>query len=317
MLARVCLRIAQSVLVWLGVSAIIFFIMHMVPGDPVASLVSDLSDPEQIQAVREHLGLDKPVVVQYLIFLGNALQGDLGTSYIYHLDVKALVFGKLGLSLFLLTWSIVLAILIAVPLGMLAAIKRETTVDQVIRGVILIGNTIPNYWLGTLLILVLVLGFRLFQISPPEHATPLELLWGLSLPAFVTSLALLPNITRVLRASLIDTIGMDWVLLARSKGLTERVILLRHVFRPSILQVVTLIGVQASFLIGGQIVVEAVFGLPGVGTLMINAVRSRDYPIVVGATLIFVILVMLINIATDILVALMDPRARIVPGGKR
>jgi peptide/nickel transport system permease protein len=310
-LARILRRLAQSIAVLLGVSVIIFFIVHLVPGDPVQSMLGTDADPDAGDIIRRHLGLDQPLVVQYFIFLANAVQGDLGTSYFYHQAVLTMVLSRIGTTLVLMTFSITLAVAFAGVLGTLAALKRDTAVDQAIRGMILVGNSIPNYWLGTILILVLVLAFPIFPIGPPPYATPLETLWGLALPAFVVSLALMPATTRVLRATLIDTIGADWVLLARSKGLTEKAILLRHVFRPSLVPVITLVGVQASFAIGGQIVVEAVFGLPGVGSLMIQGVRSRDYPLVVGAVMVFVILVMVINLVTDIVVALMDPRARI------
>lgn len=305
-------RLIQLVIVLLGVSVIIFFMIHLVPGDPVTGMLGPRASEESTAALRDRLGLGKSVVEQYVVFLGNALHGDLGISYFYHKDVTAIVVEKLGLSLLLMTYSMVLAVTFAVPLGIVAALRRETKVDHAIRGAVLVGSTIPNYWLGTVLILAFVLVIPLFPISPPAGATLPQLLWSLFLPALVTSIALFPAITRALRASLVESIRTDYVLLARSKGLGERAIFLRHAFRPSLIPVITIIGVNASFLIGGQIVVEAVFGLPGLGQLMIHAVETRDYPVVVAATLIFAVLVVVINLATDLFVAVMDPRARVV-----
>lgn len=305
-------RLIHLIVVAFAISLIIFVLIRLVPGDPITGILGSRASPDAIAALKERLGLGKPLFEQYLVFLGNAIRGDLGDSYIYHKAVTEIIIGRLPLTLGLIAYSMTLAVLVAVPLGIVASLRRETLFDNAIRGLLLLGNAIPAYWLGTVLILAFVLVIPIFPISPPTGATPLQLLWALFLPAFTTSVGLYPPIARALRASLIESVRTDHILLARSKGLSERAVFLRHAFRLSLIPAVTIIGISVSFLIGGQIVVESVFGLPGLGQLMLHAVETRDYPLVTAATLIFAVLVVVINTIADIIVGYLDPRARLI-----
>lgn len=310
MLAYVVRRVAQLIPVGFGITLIVFVLVRFAPGDPVALVLGDNARPEAAQALRESMGLDRSIAAQYFIFLRNALHGDLGFSFFFHANVVDIVAERLRLTVVLMLYTVVLTVAIAIPLGVVGALHRESKWDQLIRVALTLGNGVPRYWLGMVLILLFALIFPIFPISRPHDPFPM-ILYSLFLPAMTTALGQFPTITRALRSNLIETLDADFVLTARAKGLSERIVFTNHALRASLIPAVTLIGVNISFLVGGQVVVEAVFGLPGLGSLMLNAISSRDYPVVQAATLVFATLVVVVNVLTDLVVALLDPRARV------
>lgn len=308
--AYVLRRLVSLLPVLFGISLIVFFMIHLVPGDPARTLLGTHATDQAVAALHRAFGLDQPLWRQYLGFLGRLLHGDLGSSFFYRTSVSSLVGGRIAATVWLLAAATLLAVLISVPLAVLAASRRGTLVDQVVRAVPLVGLGMPAFWLGIILILVLALKAGLFPVSGFGE-TPLEHLHSIVLPGLTVALALTPILVRSLRASMVAVLDSDYVVTARAKGLSSRRVLLSHTLRNAAVSSVTVLGVNIAYLVGSTLVVERVFALPGLGTLMLEAIFNRDFAVVQGVTLVFAVLVVAVNLLTDLAHAALDPRVEL------
>ena len=303
-------RLLQLVPIVFGVTILVFFLIHLVPGDPARTMLGTHATPQKVALLHHEWGLDKPLPVQYWRFLGRMVRGDLGSSLFYSVPAGHLVLQRLPPTLWLIGLGTLLSILIAVPLATLAAIKRDRLPDQVVRAVPLVGLGFPPFWLGIMLLLAFGLHLgRAFPVGGYGNG-PLGHLHSMFLPALTVALALTPILVRSLRASLLEVFASDYVATARSKGLPERRVIVRHGLRNAVISTVSVLGVNVGFLVGGTLVIEQVFGLPGIGQLMINSIFQRDFPVVQAVTLVFAVMVVLVYLVTDVVHALLDPRVR-------
>jgi peptide/nickel transport system permease protein len=309
-LAYITRRIAQSIPVLIAVTFIAFSIIHLVPGDPVKLMLGTRATDEAVAILRGQLGLDKPLLQQYVDFVGNALRLDFGTSLTLRTDIGALLVTRAGNSAKLLVYSILVSLLIAVPLAILAAVKRNRPADHLVRLFTTITFAMPAFWTGLLLVLIFSIRFDIFPTSGLGESLD-ELFLSLTLPAITIGFYLAPVLLRSLRASLIETLSAEFVESARARGLSERRVLLKHVLRNSLIAMITVLGVNIGFLISGAVVVENVFSIPGLGSLMVTSIISRDYPVIVSLTLVFAVIVIFVNLLVDLSYAILDPRIRL------
>lgn len=293
--------------VLLGVSLISFFAIHLVPGDPIQIMLLGRASPETVAAMHAEYGLDRPLWEQYLGFIGGALQGDLGRSIVQKTTVAELVGDGLGVSLYLLVYGAVLSVLIAVPLAMWAAIRRDRVADHIIRVVGIVGFAMPPFWIG--LVLMVTFGLRLgwfpirgFGDGPAGH------LYHMFLPALTMALFLAPILIQSLRASILDVLEADYIEVARSKGLGPARILFKHVLRNAAIPVITVLAVNVGFLLSGAVIVETVFTIHGLGSQLVRSVGFRDYFTVQGLALVFAVIVMAVNLLADLAYMLIDRR---------
>ena len=303
-------RFLQLIPVLFGISLGIFSLIHLIPGDPADTILGQRADPQRSAQIHHLLGIDKPLVSQYLSFLNHVIHGSLGTSFFTNLPVMTLIQGRLSVTAFLLIGGVIFSIIISLPLATLAASKEGATRDQVIRFLPVIGLGMPQVWTGLQLILLFGLKFKLFPVSgygnnfwQHVHST--------ILPCLAIAITLSPILIRSLRASMLNILESDFVLTATAKGIARRRILFFHVLRNAVIASVTVLGVNIAYLVGATVVIERVFALPGTGSLMINAIGSRDFPVVQGVTLFFAIAVVLVNFLTDVIHAALDPRVSI------
>ena len=308
--AYILRRLLQAIPVVIGVTVIVFFMIHLVPGDPARTMLGVHATPKRVALLHHEWGLDRSLPAQYELFMKRLLQGNLGTSLIYSVSAWSLIWGRLPVTLWLIGYGTVLAILIAIPAAVLAASRKDAVRDQVVRAVPLIGLGFPPFWLGIMLLLAFGLHLgRLFPVG--GYGTgPVGHLHSMFLPALTVALGISPILIRSLRASLLQVLESDYITTARSKGISERRVLLRHALRNAVVSTVSVLGVNIGFLVGGTVVIEQVYAIPGIGQLMITSVFQRDFPIVQGVTLVFGIMVVLVYLVTDVLHSLLDPRVR-------
>ena len=300
-------RLLQTVPVVLGVVLIAFLTIQLVPGDPVRIMLHGRATDEVVAAAHERLGLDQPVPVQFVRFVWNALHGDLGTSIIQQAPVVDIVLERLGASLFLLTYGALIAVLLAVPLALVAAARHDRPIDHAIRIGGMIGFAMPPFWMGLLLMLLFGLTLGLFPISGYGRG-----FWGhvvhLTLPSLTIALFLAPILIQSLRSAMLEVMTADYIEVARSKGLSERRILIKHVLRNALIPTITVLAVNVGWLLSGAVIVEYVFAIPGLGSLLVRAVGFRDYPVIQGLALVFAMLVVLVNLLADLAYMLVDRR---------
>ena len=303
-------RILEMIPVLLGITLLAFLFMQLLPGDPITILTGGKASPETIAALRAKFGLDKPVYVQYLLFLGNAVRGDLGTSILQKTPVSKLVLERVWPTLFLLFFGGLIAVLLTIPLSILSAMRADQAVDHAIRLSGMVTFAMPSFWLGLLLILLFGLKLDWFPIAGWGEG-----FWGhlyyLFLPSLTIGLFLAPILILSLRSSLLEIMGAEYVEAARAKGLKPRRIMVKHVLRNALIPTVTILAVNIGWLVGGSVVIETVFSIPGLGMLLIRSVLYRDYPTILGLTIIFGILVMVVNLLADLSYAVIDPRVEI------
>jgi peptide/nickel transport system permease protein len=302
-------RLLQLVPVAVGVTIIVFFMIHLIPGDPARTILGIHATPKAIAELHREWGLNRPLISQYWLFLDRLVHGNLGQSLIYGVSASSLILSHLPATLFLIVYATVLAIAISVPLAMLAASKRNGLRDQAVRAVPLFGLGMPPFWVGFLLIDAFAVHWRIFPVSGYGTGFGGHLLY-LFLPSLTVAIALAPVVIRSLRASMLSVLGADYITTARSKGVPGSRLFIRHVLRNAIIPAITVLGINIGFLIGGTVIIENVFAIPGVGQLMINSIFQRDFPVVQGVTLVFAVLVVLINLLTDVAYATLDPRVR-------
>lgn len=303
----VLFRPFQLIPVLLGISVITFVLIHLIPGDPARILLGAKATPAAISAIHEKFGLDRPIFVQYFYFLVNLLQGDLGRSIMYRSPVLSVVVSRIAPTIWLISFAVVISVILSVLLASLAATRRGGAIDQSIRLFSTIGLGLPAFWLGIVFMMVFSVRLGWFPVSGYGDGF-IDHLHHMCLPAFTLALSLVPIITRNLRASLIAESAADYVVAARAKGVPARAIFLHHVFRNSLLPTVSLFGVNVGWMIGGTVVVETVFSVPGLGQLMVSSIFARDYLVVQAVTLILALGVVLTNFAVDILTVVLDPR---------
>ena len=303
-------RLLQLVPIALGVTILVFFLIHLVPGDPARTILGNQATTARVALLRHAWGLDRPLPVQYFKFMGRLFRGDLGTSLFYSVGAGRLVLERLPVTLWLIGFGALLAVVIAVPLSALAATYRDRLPDHVVRAVPLFGLGFPPFWLGIVLLLTFALNLgRLFPVGGYGHGFTGHL-HSMFLPALTVALGIAPILIRSLRAGLLEVLESDYVTTARSKGLSERRVLVRHALRNAIVSTVCVLGVNIGFLVGGTLVIEQVYAVPGIGQLMINSIFQRDFPVVQAVTLVFSVMVVLVYLATDVAHALLDPRVR-------
>jgi peptide/nickel transport system permease protein len=303
-------RLLQMIPVVFGVTVLVFFMIHLVPGDPARTVLGIQATPARIALVRHSWGLDRPLYVQYWKFMGRVVHGNLGDSLFYGVSAGHLVLERLPVTLWLIVMSAVLSVCISVPLAVLAATKADRAPDHVIRAVPLVGLGFPPFYLGIILLLLFALNSgRLFPVGGYGQGF-FGHLRSMFLPALTVALALSPILIRSLRASLLEVLESEYVTTARSKGLSEKRVMRKHALRNAVISMVSVLGVNIGFLVGGTLVIEQVFALPGIGQLMINSIFQRDFPVVQAVTLVFAVMVVLVYLLTDVAHALLDPRVR-------
>ena len=306
-LAFIGRRLWQLLPVLFGITLVVFLMIHLIPGDPASTLLGNRSTPQAVAALRSQFGLDEPLYRQYLDFLGRVVHGDLGSSFVYKSPVRDLVQGRISATLWLLGVGALFSLLLSVPLAVLAASRKGGARDQAVRVVPLIGLGMPAVWVGLMLQLFFALRLGWFPVSG-FGATFVEHARSIVLPAATVAVALAPILVRSLRTSLLEVLDSDYVLTARAKGISRSRLLVRHALRNAAVSSVTVLGVNIAYLVGATVIVERVFALPGLGTLMLESIYSRDFPVVQGVVIVIAVLVVLVNLATDLAHASLDPR---------
>lgn len=313
-MARFLLRRTLESLIALWLASIIVFIgVRSLPGDPAIALSGEGRDPAANAAIRARYGLDQPIPIQYVRWVSIALSGDLGTSIRTRIPVTAEIVQRIPTTIQLALMAAMVAIAIGVPLGVLAAVRRQTPLDYLAGSIGLLGLSIPTFWLGLILILVFAIGLGVLPASGfvPFLHDPLENLRRMVLPAVTLGLGFGAVLLRQLRSAMIGSLGSDYVLTARAKGLTERQVIIRHALRNSLITVVTIVGLELGALISGSVVTESIFLIPGFGRLIIEAVSRRDYPVIQGVALVSAIAYIGINFVVDVLYSVLNPRVRV------
>jgi len=306
-------RLLALIPVLLGILAVVFLLIRLIPGDAVQLFLGTQVEmtPEQMAELRRFFGVDKPIWAQFIDYLGRILRGDFGVSLRTSRPVLPDIMARLPLSFQLAVFSLAIALAIAVPLGILSAVTRNSAFDVLTRIGGLLGLSMPNFWLGAMLILVFsrYLHVSLGQYVPLSQ-NPLGTLESLYLPAIALGTAIAAILMRYIRSSLLEVLGQDYVRTARSKGLRASAVMLRHALPNAMIPVITVVGFQMGYLLGGTVVIEEIFALPGMGRLVLRAIFQRDYPVVQGVVLTIALLFVVTNLVVDLLYAWIDPRIR-------
>ncbi|MGB4026791.1 MAG: ABC transporter permease, partial [Acetomicrobium sp.] len=298
-------RMAFLVLTLLGATIVIFSMLHLAPGDPIDLIVGPNVTPEVRENIRHQYGLDRPLAVQYLSFMKSLLHGDLGNSIIQHKPVSELIAERFFVTLELSLTALFISFLISIPIGIKAALKRNTVTDYALMALSLIGISMPTFWFGLMLLYIVAFKLRFFPIS--GYGT-----WRhLFLPALTIGITDAALLARMVRSSMLEVIRQDYIRTARSKGLPERVVINRHALRNALIPIITLLGLRIGGVVGGSVVVEIVFARPGLGRLMVDSILARDYPVVQGVMVVLTTCIILGNLLADILYAVVDPRIKL------
>lgn len=313
MLTYVTKRLGSLCLSLIVASLVIFACIEIVPGDPASFMLGINAQPDTIQALRVELGLDQSLAQRYLGWVGGLLGGDMGTSYTYRTPVSDIVSDRLQVSLPLALYALTLTVVVAFPVGILAAARRGSGTDITVMGMTQFGVAIPNFWFAILMVILFAINLRWFSAGgfPGWDAGIFPAIKALTLPAIALALPQASILARVMRSSLLDTLSEDYMRTARAKGLTRRQVLWRHALRNAMIPVLTIIGLQFSFLLAGAIIIENVFFLPGLGRLVFQAITQRDLIVVESVVMLLVFAVILLNFFVDIAYAWVDPRLRV------
>jgi len=304
------LRLLSVVPTLFGISVLVFGVTYLIPGDPALIIAGNDAPPEVVEAIRERWGLNQPVYVRYGAWLANVLRGNLGESYFSHQTVLQLIGNALPVTVELALVSMAIAVAIAIPTGVVSAVKAGSWLDLAAAGIAFAGLSIPGFWLGIMLMYVFAV---LLQLFPAGGYTPLSAgllpnLASMVLPAIALGTFASTQLMRYLRASLLDVLHADHVRTARAKGLSGRLVLVRHTLRNALIPFTTVLGVQVGYILGGTIITESVFALPGIGRLVLSAVLNRDYQVATGIILLIAASFVVINLAVDLLYPVLDPR---------
>lgn len=304
MLSFLATRLFSAAIVVLGVMCMVFFLIHMVPGDPVDMMLGESARATDREALRVALGLDQPLLVQMQKYFTNLFQFDLGTSLHSRRPISEIILERLPATLELAVAALGVAVLIAFPLGVIAAVRKDTLWDRGAMSFSLIGVSIPNFWMGPVLILVFSLWLGWFPVSGRDG------IGSLVLPAITLGTALAAVLSRMVRSTLLEVLSEDYIRTARAKGLSETSVVLKHGLRNALLPIITLLGLQLGVLLGGAVITETVFSWPGIGKLTIDSIMKRDYPVVQACVLLISLAYVVVNVVTDLVYAWVDPRIR-------
>lgn len=305
MLPILARRLVAAIIVTWGVVTMVFLILRVLPGDPAALALGLEATPEALDALRRQMGLDRPILAQYFIFLSDVVRGNFGESLFLGQPALELVLERLPATFQLAIPALLLAVAVALPLGVLAGARANSVWDSIISVLTLGTQSVPNFWIGLMLILVVARNWGLLPTS--GRGTWMHMV----MPVITLSLPLLSVLTRFVRAGMLENLSADYVRTARSKGLIERVVYYRHIFKNMLVPVVTTLGLQAGTLLGGVVVIEIVFAWPGLGRLTVDSILRRDYPVVQVGVLVIALLVVLVNLVVDLVYTFLDPRIRL------
>ncbi len=298
-------RLLMLIPVILGVSFLVFFIMSMSPGDPARTILGENAPQESVDALREELGLNDPVIVQYVNYMKDLLHGDLGESYKSGRPVLGEIVSRFPATLKLAFWGMVFAVTLSIPIGIISATKQYSMIDSISMVFALLGVATPNFWLGLMLIIAFSLNLRWFPSGGMEAG------WrSLVLPVITLGTGCMANITRTTRSSMLEVIRQDYIRTAKAKGVSHNKVINRHALKNALIPVVTVIGLQFGSLLGGAVLTEAVFSWPGVGTFLVNSIKAKDTPAVLGCVIVFSICFSIVNLCVDLLYAYIDPRIK-------
>ncbi|MCE5208712.1 MAG: ABC transporter permease [Chloroflexi bacterium] len=300
-------RILQAIPTIIIITVVVFFIIRLIPGDPATVMLGLKATPERVEALTRYMGLDKPLYMQFVIFLQNIAKGQLGDSVILRTPVTELIQNRLPLTLFLAFYAVFISLVVSIPLSLLTALHKNGWFDQVVRVVLMGTLSTPNFWVGIILLILFGVKIPIFPVGGVREGF-LNRLQDLFLPAVTLSLHMTAVLTRNMRDNIISILQSEHVVFAHAKGLRERLIFLRHVLRNAAISSVTIVGLYLSSMVGGSVVIETVFAIPGMGYTMIQGINGRDYIVVQGLTLVFGILVSFIYLANDIVYSFLDPR---------
>ncbi len=300
-------RLLHTLPVLLGVTIFVFFAIQLVPGDPIRIMMHGRVSDQEVQAIYERLGMNRPLLIQYVDFLRKAVEGDLGTSIIQNAPVTSLILEKFWPSIWLLVSGAVISVLLALPLALISAFYRNRWADHLIRVASMVGFAMPPFWIGLLLILGFGLWLGWFPIAGFGQDTAGHL-HHMFLPGLTIALFLAPILVQSLRSSMLDVLAADYIEVARAKGLSEWRILLKHVLRNALIPAITVLAVNISWLVSGAVIVEYVFSLPGMGSLLVRSVGFRDYPVIQGLSLVFAVIIIAVNLLADLSYMLVDRR---------
>jgi peptide/nickel transport system permease protein len=305
-------RLLSTIPVLLLVSLGVFSLIHVIPGDPVQVMAGESQDPEVVANLRHQLGLDRPLYAQYASWLGHAVRGDLGRSIRTNKPVLSIIAERARPTLELSVFAMILALLVALPIGVLSATHRNSPIDAIGTSFAVFGISMPNFVIG--LILIFVFAVRLGWLPTSGFVDvfhdPVQGLRSLLLPGITLALQLTAIIARMTRSTLLESLGQDYIRTARAKGLTEHAVVLRHAFRNALIPVVTVVGLQIGGLLAGAVITEFIFSIPGIGSLIIDSIFSRDFPVVQGVVLVTALGFIASNLVADLLYAVLDPRIR-------
>lgn len=330
--AYIIRRIIGLIPVLFGITLLVFFLIRMIPGDPVVVMLGEKASVKDIERVREQLGLNEPLHKQYFLFMGQLLQGNLGRSIIHRTEVSFDLRYRLPATIEMVTWAMLIGVTLGVTIGVVSAVKRNSVFDIVGMIGALLGVSMPIFWLALILIYELAVnnsflppsgrldaaifvdrrtGFILLDtLLSGDFSAFLNAIWHMILPAFVLSTVIMPPLTRITRACMLDVLNQDYVRTARAKGLREKVVIIKHALKNALLPVITVIGGQLGGLLGGAILTETIFSWPGMGTWTYQAILGRDYPIVQASVLVSATIYVFINLAVDLIYMVLDPRVR-------
>ncbi|MCZ7569744.1 MAG: ABC transporter permease [Ardenticatenaceae bacterium] len=300
-------RLALLVPVLLGISLFVFSLIRFAPGDPVHAALGMDYDPKLAAEMKRELGLDKPIPQQYVWWVGRAIRGDLGRSIVAGETVQALIRSRLPTTLLLSLGSMVVALLIAVPLGIVSAVYKDSLIDNVSRLLAMIGISMPVFWLGILLLIAFALKLKWFPATGSLQENGLK---AMVLPSIALGASFAALITRMVRSTMVDVLVEDYIRTARAKGLRSRAIYLKHAFKNAMIPVITVVGMQFGLLLSGAVLTETIFNLPGLGRLLVEAVSRRDYPLIQGVILVTSLIFVFANLLVDVIYLIVDPRIR-------
>ncbi|TML84136.1 MAG: ABC transporter permease [Actinobacteria bacterium] len=310
MTAYLVRRLLHAVLVLAILTLVAFMLIHLVPGDPVRIMLGAHAPPAAVRQVRHELGLDRSLVRQFASFAGGLFRGDLGTSINLQRPVGEVLGPRIGPSILLLLYGTVISLVVAVPLGVLSALYRNRPVDHVIRVLATIGLAMPAFWFGLLLVEIFSLRLHFFPVAGYGDSL-FGHLRSLTLPAVTVGVYLAPLVIRTLRSSLNETLAADFITAARARGFEERRVIGKHALRNALIATVTILAINIGYLISGSVVIESVFNIPGLGSLLVSTISVRDFPTISALTLVFGVLVIVVNLLADLSYALIDPRIRL------
>ena len=312
MFAFIANRLLSAVPVLATVAIVVFLMLRLTPGDPAAVIAGDTATAEQVAEIRSKLGLDRPMVEQFVIWAGRGLRGDLGESFFFKKPVAELIVQRIEPTLSLAAATIVLAVLIAVPLGVLAANRHGSLLDRCLMGFSVLGFSVPVFVIGYLLIYIFAIKVNWLPVQGYRRIgeNPWDWAYHLILPSLTLAVIYVALIARMTRASVVEVLTEDYIRTARAKGLTNRTILIRHALKNAAIPIVTVIGLGIALLIGGVVVTESVYNIPGLGRLTVDAVLARDYPVIQAIILLFSFAYVLINLMIDLTYSFFDPRIR-------